>query len=142
MIRFVEIEGTGFGWYNTVTDNFLTYAGVQSWIDWDDFKEDYSEINGSDLDRLWGLYKWKGGKPEPLTEFQEIVRDIGLDQHMKKEQWAGAWKTCEVCTEHSPLQKSYSDKFMYGFYEGRVIECPYCRARKYYADAMKRGERL
>ena len=48
MIRFINLTGQillddpepHFAWYDTVTDEFMTFAGAQEWNTWNDFVDD------------------------------------------------------------------------------------------------------
>lgn len=57
MIRFVDlrsadIEGHRFTFWNTVTDTFVCYSGTQAWDTWDEFIDDFDDIN---IMRYWNL---------------------------------------------------------------------------------------
>jgi hypothetical protein len=56
-MKDVMFEGANqFAWFDTVTERFLEYAGTQVWDSWDDFAEDFSEINGRELQRFLSLF--------------------------------------------------------------------------------------
>ncbi len=54
MIRFVEIESWLFGFYDTVTDRFVTLADSQSWMSHEELADDWYDTNEPkpNLDRL------------------------------------------------------------------------------------------
>ena len=45
MLRFIDLTGQitsgfEFAWYDTVTDKFVAFNGIQTWDCWEDFEED------------------------------------------------------------------------------------------------------
>lgn len=61
MIKFISLgsqiypndpESTSFAFYDTLTDRFLTYGGVQAWDSWEDFVDDFEEKEGVALAEL------------------------------------------------------------------------------------------
>jgi len=72
MIRYVDLTGQltleddefYFAWYDTITDQFLSFAGQQTFSSWDDFMEAFKEYvrdegpthGYRDLSRFYGLY--------------------------------------------------------------------------------------
>ena len=70
MIRFINLTGQifidddelYFAWYDTVTDTFLTFSGIQTWDSWEDFVRDY---NGKDLKRFHRLMPKMSPKANP-----------------------------------------------------------------------------
>lgn len=53
-------------------------------------------------------------------ELEEIVYQIGWNEHALHDHWAGVWNRCDEC-----------DK-IYIIRENNPHRCPYCRAREYY----------
>jgi hypothetical protein len=61
MIKFINLgsqiypndpETNSFAFYDTLTDRFLTYGGVQAWDSWEDFEDDFEEKEGVDWEEL------------------------------------------------------------------------------------------
>ena len=64
MIKFINLgsqiypndpEIRSFAFYETLTDRFLTYGGVQAWDSWEDFVDDFEERAGVDLAELTSI---------------------------------------------------------------------------------------
>ena len=63
-----EVE-TGFSWWDTIYERFLTFYFSQMWDSWEDFEEDFKRagcvddiIRGEyDLERFKGLFPYKKG---------------------------------------------------------------------------------
>ena len=73
MIRFVDLRGQGcegrFAWYDTVTSAFISFAGQQTFDDWDDFVPGH-------------LFEY-GGKESPsreLSRFQSLAPDWAFEE--------------------------------------------------------------
>ena len=55
MIRFIDIgdqifidgETKSFAWFDTITDEFLTFSGSQTWDSWNEFVDDYNFQKGT-----------------------------------------------------------------------------------------------
>jgi hypothetical protein len=61
MIKFISLGSQiypndpavhSFAFYDTLTDRFLTYGGVQAWDSWEDFVDDFEEQAGVALEEL------------------------------------------------------------------------------------------
>ena len=61
MIKFIRLGSqiyptdpavNSFAFYDTLTDRFLTYGGVQAWDSWEDFVDDFEERAGVALEEL------------------------------------------------------------------------------------------
>lgn len=61
MIKFINLgsqiypndpESCSFAFYDTLTDRFLTYGGVQAWDSWEDFVDDFEERAGVQWEEL------------------------------------------------------------------------------------------
>jgi hypothetical protein len=61
MIKFISLgsqiypndpESSSFAFYDTLTDRFLTYGGVQAWDSWEEFVDDFEERAGVALEEL------------------------------------------------------------------------------------------
>ena len=75
MIRFIDLgdqilEGTKeFAWWNTITDSFMEFCGVQAWESWEEFERDFrhedkrvyivGEPDLYSISRFKGLFRWK-----------------------------------------------------------------------------------
>ena len=67
MIRYVdmsdalEIDGA-FAWFDTVTDTFISFAGMEVWYKWDDFADDWIDDACWTLERFKRLYPKRGNE--------------------------------------------------------------------------------
>ena len=64
MLRFINLKGqltegnSDFAWYDTVTDKFLEFNGIQVWDRWEEFLADFAvDCNfHSSIDRFSALF--------------------------------------------------------------------------------------
>ncbi len=68
MIRFINLKGQiyledepCFAFYNTITDEFITLIGNQTWDDWKEFEKDYYSSN---ITHNWDIDRFKSLIPE------------------------------------------------------------------------------
>jgi hypothetical protein len=83
MVRFIFIGGQitegnqDFAWYDTVTDEFISFAGRVVFDSWDDFEESHRTENS-------GLFLWMGNQPhiERFRPLFHILDDLPPDSEI------------------------------------------------------------